>query len=224
MSIKDVLKNSFLENIGEQVPTRESLVVCLMIAFLLGCYIYFIYWIMTSDTFYSKGFNTSLILVTVITASIILTIQSSVVVSLGMVGALSIVRFRTAVKEPMDLAFLFWAISGGIMAGTGMVELIIFLSVIITIIVVLYCMIPKTKKPIILLSVSTDSGLDIEEIKELLVEYDSKYHIQSRNLTGNSRVYTVEMKTKDPDALMKNLMDIKGVSAVSAVSNKGNVI
>ena len=115
MSFKDIFKKSFLEGFASTEITTLTVVTALGVACLLALYIFFVY----RKTFYSKNFNITLAGVTVITASLILTMQSSVVLSLGMVGALSIVRFRTAIKEPMDLMFLFWSISVGIICSGG---------------------------------------------------------------------------------------------------------
>ena len=120
MSIQDVLKKSFLQGFQNTNLSMKTVALLLVAAGVLGIYLFFVYRIMTANTFYSKNFNVSLIMMCVITTAIIVTIQSSVVVSLGMVGALSIVRFRTAVKDPLDLIFMFWSISIGIICGAGM--------------------------------------------------------------------------------------------------------
>ena len=114
MNFSDIFKRSFLEGYASTDITAINVTIALLITSVLALYIFFAYRLVTRKTFYSKSFNISLAGVSVITAAIILTIQSSIVVSLGMVGALSIVRFRTAIKEPLDLMFLFWSISVGI--------------------------------------------------------------------------------------------------------------
>ena len=116
MSFKDIFKKSFLEGYAGTEINTTTIVVALAIASALAFYMFLVYRVATRKTFYSKNFNISLAGITVITAGLILTMQSSVVLSLGMVGALSIVRFRTAIKDPMDLMFLFWSISVGIIA------------------------------------------------------------------------------------------------------------
>ena len=120
MSFKDIFKKSFLEGFATAELTGRVILAALGIAAVLALYIFFVYRVMTRKTFYSRNFGIAMAGVTVITASLILTMQSSVVISLGMVGALSIVRFRTAIKEPMDIAFLFWAIAVGIILAAGM--------------------------------------------------------------------------------------------------------
>ena len=114
MGFNDVLKKSFVQATTESM-SRGSAIAALAAACFIAVYIFFIYQVVTRKAFYNKNFNISLVALSLITTAIILSIQSSVVISLGMVGALSIVRFRTAVKEPMDLVFLFWSISVGIL-------------------------------------------------------------------------------------------------------------
>ncbi|MCR4837943.1 MAG: DUF4956 domain-containing protein, partial [Eubacterium sp.] len=133
MSFSDIFRKSFLDGFtGADISVVTASSAMLITAFI-GLYIFVVYRVLTRRTFYSKSFNISLAAVAVITAAIILTIQSSIVVSLGMVGALSIVRFRTAVKEPMDLVFLFWSIAAGIICGVGLAEIAVVLSLIITV-------------------------------------------------------------------------------------------
>ena len=120
MGFKDILKKSFLEGANVVDFSIASVALTLVVTAALGLYIYIVYRLISRKSFYSKSFNISLVAMAMITAAIILAIQSSVVISLGMVGALSIVRFRTAVKDPMDLVFLFWSISIGIICGAGL--------------------------------------------------------------------------------------------------------
>ena len=122
MGIIDLLKKAFMEGYATSSITIGTVLICIGCTMLIAVYIYFIYKIVNRNSFYNKGFNISLVIIAVITAAIILTIQSNIVVSLGMVGALSIVRFRTAIKDPMDLAFLFWSISAGIICGAAAIK------------------------------------------------------------------------------------------------------
>lgn len=119
MSFKDIFKKSFLEGFASTEITTLTVVTALGVACLLALYIFFVYRVVTRKTFYSKNFNITLAGVTVITSSLILTMQSSVVLSLGMVGALSIVRFRTAIKDSRDTVYIFWSIIVGICCGVG---------------------------------------------------------------------------------------------------------
>ena len=144
IKFNEIFKQSFLDGY-KTIGTREIL-VALGISCLFAIYIFVFYRLVTKKTFYSKTFNISLAGITVITAAVILTIQSSVVVSLGMVGALSIVRFRTAVKEPLDLMFMFWAISSGIICGAGIAQVGVLLALVLTVIILVLDIISSNSK------------------------------------------------------------------------------
>ena len=133
MGFKDIFKKSFIQGFTRYDATPENIIVVFLIAGFFALYIFFAYRLLTRRTFYSKSFNIALPALVMITAGVILTIQSSVVISLGMVGALSIVRFRTAIKDPMDLVFLFWAISTGIICGAGLAQISCVLAFILTV-------------------------------------------------------------------------------------------
>ena len=165
--VKDIIKKSFVDGYSAVDITTKTVVIALLITAVLSLYIFFLYRAITRKTFYSKNFNISLVGVALITAAIIITIQSSIVVSLGMVGALSIVRFRTAVKDPLDLMFLFWAISTGIICGAGFAEFAVLLTIIMTIMVFVLNHIPLAKAPMILI-VNAVNDLKEEEIMEVV--------------------------------------------------------
>lgn len=160
MSFKDIFRKSFLQGFTRYDATPENIMIVFAISAFFALYIFFAYRLLTRKTFYSKSFNISLPALVFITAAIILTIQSSVVISLGMVGALSIVRFRTAIKDPMDLVFLFWAISTGIICGAGLAQISCMLAFVLTITLVVLEKIPIAKSPKILM---ISGNLEIEE-------------------------------------------------------------
>ena len=141
MTFQDIFKSDFLENINS--ISMFDMVLALALAFLLGLFIFFIYKNSYSGVMYSDSFGVTLVALSLITTLLILTVVSNVVLSLGMVGALSIVRFRTAIKEPMDIAFLFWSIAVGIVLAAGLIPLAVFGSIFIG--VVLYVF--SKKKP-----------------------------------------------------------------------------
>ena len=119
MGVKDIIQKSLLEGYATSNITVVTVLVCMLCTLAISLYIYYVYKYVNRNAFYNKSFHLSLILMAIVTAAIILTIQSNIVVSLGMVGALSIIRFRTAIKDPIDLGCLFWAISAGIICGAG---------------------------------------------------------------------------------------------------------
>ena len=136
MTFQDIFKSGFLENMGS-ISLLDS-VIAMGMAFLLGMYIFFIYKQTYSGVMYSSGFGVSLIAMTLITTLLIMAVVSNVVLSLGMVGALSIVRFRTVIKEPTDLMFLFWSIAIGIVLAAGLIPLAVFGSIFIGLLLLLF--------------------------------------------------------------------------------------
>ena len=220
-TFSDIFRRSFLEGYRNVELSTKQIMVVLFFSVLLGLYVYLVYRFLIKKTFYSKTFNISLVLIAAITASIILTVQSNVVISLGMVGALSIVRFRTAIKDPMDLAFLFWSISSGIICGAGLVQVAVLLSVVITIVAFALDRIPVLRSPMILVVNSvTDADMKIlEEIKK----YSANFEEKSRVITGSDMELVFELRTKDAAALSKNLSAIEGVASVSILSHDGEV-
>ena len=222
MSFRDIFKKSFLEGYASSEITTVTIVTALGIACLLALYIFFVYRVITRKTFYSKNFNITLAGITVITAALILTMQSSVVLSLGMVGALSIVRFRTAVKDPMDLMFLFWSISVGIICGAGLAQVAVILSVVLTVGILILDRMPVAKAPMILVVNAAD--LDAENaVLEAVKGCTRLYKVKSRNMTVSSLDLVVELRTDKGSALVRQIMDVKGVTAVSLLDHDGEV-
>ena len=222
MSFKDIFKKSFLEGYASSEITTVTIIAALGVACLLALYIFFVYRVITRKTFYSKNFNITLAGITVITASLILTMQSSVVLSLGMVGALSIVRFRTAVKDPMDLMFLFWSISVGLICGAGLAQVAVILSVVITAGILILDRMPVAKAPMIL--VVNASDLDAEDaVAETVKKYTKLYQVKSRNMTTTTLDLVIELRTADGSKLVREIMALKGVCSVSLLSHDGEV-
>ena len=221
ITFSDIFKKSFLEGYASVELSAKQIIIVIFFAILLGLYIYAVYRFMTKKTFYSKSFNISLVLMSVITAAIILTVQSSVVISLGMVGALSIVRFRTAIKDPMDLAFLFWAISVGIICGAGLVEIALILSLVATAVIFVLDRIPVLKAPMILIvNGNTDAdGAVLNEIRNNTNSFEEK----SRVITNGNLELVYELRTKDAASLSKAISAVDGVSSVSVLSHDGEV-
>ena len=223
MELGKIFDQTFLQGFaGRDIGTKE-IMISLIITAVLSVYIFFIYRVITRKHFYSKNFNISLSLVSLITCGIILTIQSSLVVSLGMVGALSIVRFRTAVKEPMDLGFMFWSISVGIMCGAGMTEIAILTSLFVTIMIVILEFIPVGKSPVLLLVNYYDFS-ETEEKLEKAVEENTAFHkVRSRNVTNGIVDIVYEIRLKDEKALSKAVADIKGINSSTVMSHDGEI-
>ena len=222
MSFKDIFKKSFLEGYAGADITSATVIIALAIACALALYIFLVYRVITRKTFYSKNFNISLAGITVITAALILTMQSSVVLSLGMVGALSIVRFRTAIKDPMDLMFLFWSISVGIICGAGLAQVAVILSVVITVGLLVLNQLPVAKAPMILVVNSTDISAQ-DEITGIVSEFSKHYTVKSSNMTKETLDLVIELRTADGDKLIKKLVELSSVTSASLLSHDGEV-
>ena len=221
MGFKDVLKKSFLEGANVTDFSITSVAMTLAVTALLGVYIYMVYRVVSRKAFYSKSFNISLVAMAIITAAIILSIQSSVVISLGMVGALSIVRFRTAVKDPMDLVFLFWSISVGIICGAGLYGMALILSICVTVVVLFLDNLPTSSAPMLLVINARDEKVE-DEVTNIVSQYVKFYRVKSRNLTQNGMDMVMELRIKEKEAeMVRAINELSGVEAVSLLSHDG---
>ena len=217
MSFSDIFKKSFLQGYSTIELGTKGIIVALCFSLVLGVYIFFCYRLLTRRTFYSKNFNISLVCMSLITTAIILTIQSSVVVSLGMVGALSIVRFRTAIKEPMDLVFLYWAIS------VGLSEIAIILSIVVTLAVFILNRIPLGRAPMILV-VNADNDKETNKaIRQIVKKHSRFYTEKSRNISGGQLNLVIELAVQDGSQLTGELSSVRSIHSVSLLSHDGEV-
>jgi len=223
MNFSDILSNGFLQGFaGRDIGTKEIL-ISLIITAVISVYIFFAYRAVTRKSFYSKNFNISLALVSLITCGIILTIQSSLIVSLGMVGALSIVRFRTAVKEPMDLGFMFWSISTGIMCGAGMTEIAILTSIMVTLMIVVLELIPVGRSSMMLLVNYEDNSDTEEKLNAVIRERTGSSRLRSRNAVNGCVDIVYEIRTNDETALSKGVSAVPGVLSSTIMRHDGEI-
>ena len=219
MSFKDIFKKSFLSQFNSDLSTT-SIIMALLITAVIAVYIFAVYRVVCRKAFYSRSFAISLPVIAMITASVIIAVQSSIVISLGMVGALSIVRFRTAVKDPMDLAFLFWSISVGIICGATLYEVAVEASILITLVMLGLHYVPNVKPALILLVNGTGAE---EEVKQGLEESTSWYKIKSRNVSASGMDMIVELKTKQEDTLAQKILAVPGVENATLMTHDGEV-
>ena len=220
MSFTDIFKKSFLSGYASTNISPETVLICMGVTILIAVYIFAFYRVMNKNSFYNKSFNISLVALAVLIAAIILTLQSNIVISLGMVGALSIVRFRTAVKDPLDLVFLFWSISVGIICGAGYAMIAVIASALVSIIVLVLNSV-SVANPHRILLVNAES-IDVKEtIQDILSENCKKYEIKSSNVKTNRMDLVVEVTVNDEDALLKELMETEGVFGASLLSHDG---
>lgn len=222
MSIKDAIKKSVLQEFTDPAVTMGDIAAALGMAAVLALYIYLIYKLVTRSAFYSRDFNKSLAMLPVITAGILLAMQSSFVISLGSVGALSIVRFRNAVKDPMDLVFLFWSISIGIVCGAKLYALAILLSLVLTVLVFVLDLIPAAKSPMLLVMNGSDANVEAA-LQPILKQQSKAAHVKSRNLTTAGIDLIVELRPNDPPALVQACAALPGVQSVSLLDHDGQI-
>lgn len=223
MSFTDIFKKSFLQGYATTGDfSMKEILVCICLTILVAAYIFMVYRLMNRNEFYNKNFNISLPVMAIITASVILTIQSSIVVSLGMVGALSIVRFRTAIKNPMDLGFLFWSISAGIICGAGFVMIAIVASIAITAVILIADAIPVAKAPLVLVVNCSDNQKE-KDIMAVIDEYCSLAKVKSRNLSAERLDMVVEVRTKQESDLVAALIQKEEIISASLIAHDGEV-
>lgn len=219
MTFNDIFKSDFLDNVTS--ISILDMVIALALAFAIGLFIFLVYKKTFSGVMYSSGFSVTLIALTMISTFVILAVTSNVILSLGMVGALSIVRFRTAIKEPLDIAFLFWAIAAGIVLAAGMIPLAVFGSVVIGVILLVFCNKKSKDSPYIV--VISCSGEDTEnKVSEYLKENVKKLVIKSKTVSKdgvelNYEVRLIEENTKFINALA----NMQGVNNAVLVSYNG---
>ena len=218
MGFKDVFKKSFLEGFTSMDITTGKIAATLIVTALLALYIFAIYRLVTRKVFYSKNFNISLAVMSLITSAIILAMQSNLVISLGMVGALSIVRFRTAIKDPMDLAFLFWSISIGIICGAGLYEIALVTSVGVTVFILVLDMLPVGKAPMMLVVNSSEMNGE-KAVLDVVGKYARYYKVKSRNLSKGRLDLVIELKVKEESALVSEVAALDGMLSASMISH-----
>ncbi len=222
MTFNDIFKSSFLENVT--AVSLTDMAVALVLSFFLGLFIFFVYKKTYSGVMFSQAFGGALIAMTMITTMVILAVTSNVVLSLGMVGALSIVRFRTAIKEPMDIAFLFWAIAAGIVLAAGMIPLAVFGSVIIGVIMILFCNHKSAQKPYIAVITCADSDAE-KKASEYLRKSVSRAVLKSESVQSGAIEMSYEVLLKDESSrFIVEISKLAGVNSAVLVSYNGDYL
>ena len=209
MTFKDMIKSSVLNSFSSDI-TVARIAMVLALALVPGIYVFLVYRMAVNNEFYSKDFNRSLVLMAVVTAGIVLAVQSNLVISLGMVGALSIVRYRTAVKSSLDLFFLFWSISIGIICGAGLYLLAAALCIVVTLGLFVT---GKLASPVSLgLLIINCESLDSAESAVELVKPLTKYlRLKNKTVSAQNVELILEYKTKDDKALEQALAADPGI-------------
>ncbi len=220
MTFSDIFKSNFLANVTS--VTVLDMFLALALSFAVGLYIFLIYKKTYAGVMYSSSFGVTLIAMTMISTFVILAVTSNVVLSLGMVGALSIVRFRTAIKEPMDIAFLFWSIAAGIVLAAGLIPLAVIGSVIIGVIILLFANRKSHVNPYIV--VLQCDGQDSEKAAtEYLKAHTGRMNIKSKSVQKGAIELNLEIRLKDQNTdFMNELSEISGVRSAVLVSYNGD--
>lgn len=221
MSKKELLYY-LLEN-NTNISIAE-IAIGIIMSVLLAFFIYVVYKKTYTGVMYSKNFNVTLLLITIITTMVMMIIGSNLALSLGMVGALSIIRFRTAVKDTKDSAYIFWAIAVGIACGSGIYTIAILGSAVIAIILIFMNKGAFDDNTYLVIVHGTDN-LDIDKVSEAVEKNCKKTNLKMKNVTSKSIDVTYEVsfaKGKDSD-LVKDVKDIEGITAINVVTYNGEI-
>lgn len=220
MTFKDIFKSSFLETMTS--VSVLDMAIALILAFALGLFIFLVYKKTFNGVMYSSSFGVTLIALTMITTVVILAVTSNVVLSLGMVGALSIVRFRTAIKEPLDIAFLFWSIGVGIVLAAGMIPLAVIGNVIIGVILLIFVNKKSHTNPYIVVIRCENNEAEIQA-KEFLKSKTERCVVKSKSAQKGDIELNMEIRLKDDNTdFINSLADMKGVHSAVLVSYNGD--
>ena len=221
-TFNDIFKSSFLENVTS--VSLLDMLITLVLAFGLGLFIFFVYKKTYSGVMYSSSFGGTLVALCMITAMTILAVTSNVVLSLGMVGALSIVRFRTAIKEPMEIAFLFWSIAAGIVLAAGMIPLAVFGSVAIGVVLLLFLNRKAAANPYIAVISCQDFEAE-KRVVDTLTQQTLKAVIKSKTVQDGIIELNYEVRLKDENTdFVSQLAQQEGVRSAVLVSYNGDYL
>lgn len=219
-TFQDIFKSSFLERLD--AVSLPDAAIALALAFCLGLFIFLVYKKCYAGVMYAPSFGVTLIALTLITTLLILAVTSNIILSLGMVGALSIVRFRTAIKEPMDIAFLFWSIAVGIVLAAGLIPLAVFGSIFIGAVLVAFSKRKTVDSPYILVAHCENSGIE-EQVRIFVKSQVKRLNLKSKSVCGGCVELNYEVRLKDDNSAFVNQLEaMPGVSRVVLVSYNGD--
>lgn len=222
MTFNDIFKSSFLESVTE-FSILDTL-IGLGFALVIGLFLFVIYKKTLTGVLYSNGFALTLVGLSLVTTLVIMAVTSNVVLSLGMVGALSIVRFRTAIKEPVEIVFLFWSLAVGIVIGAGMIPLAVIGSVIIGLILLLFANRKVRHNPYILVLSCADEGAETAAL-ELLGRNTAHWQVKSKTVTASGIELTAELRARDAStAFVNEISRLPGVGNATLVSYNGEYL
>lgn len=222
MTFKDIIKSSVYQGLtGGGSLTTGMVFGILLASALVGIYIFMVYKLSAKAAFYSKDINVVMAGLPIIVAAIMIAMQSNLIVSLGMVGALSIVRFRNAIKNPLDLLYLFWSVSAGIICGIGLYLLAVMLCVVMTVVIVGLYAVPNMKSSSVLVIRMTEEGSDFDNIEHILKKYTSSVKEKARCCSQNETEVIYELWPNKKEQILSELKEQKGIVQIHFLSHDG---
>ena len=222
MTTKDVIKSSIYKLFAGGVQLNTYTIIILLIASaIVGCYIFFVYKNQSKAAFYSRDLNVTIAGLPIIVCAIMIAMQNNLIVSLGMVGALSIVRFRNAVKSPLDLLYCFWSISAGIICGVGLITLSVFLCTAMTGMILLMNLIPNARASSVLVVRTSSEEVDWSLVLEVLKKYSKNLKEKSRSYQSGQTEIIFELVALDANKMIKELKDFEKLEQINFLSHDG---
>ena len=222
MTFKDIIKSSVYKQFsgGTELSSR-TIVLMFEVAAVIEIYIFMVYKNQSKSAFYSKDLNVTIAGLPIIVCAIMIAMQSNLIVSLGMVGALSIVRFRNAVKNPLDLLYFFWSISAGIICGVGLMALAVFLCAAMTAMILVLQLIPNARASSVIVLRTSQNDVDWIAVSEVLKKYGKNVKEKSRSLQSGHTEVIYELVTVDEEKLIKELEQYKKINQINMLSHDG---
>ena len=222
MSTKDVIKSSILESLtGGTYLDVSTIVGILIFSAIIGLYVYMVYRLSAKSAFYSKDLNITMAGMPIMIAGIMIAMQSNLLVSFGMVGALSIVRFRTAVKNPLDLLYLFWAVSSGIICGVNLKILALLISAIMTLVILLLQLAPVMQAPLVLVLRGDAKEVDWDTVKKCVAQNTKTAKQKTESFRSGQKEVIYEVRVKGDSKLMDELEKVDNLQGINLLAHDG---
>lgn len=214
MDINEVFSLLF-QGLHDDIGTIEQIISILLMTFVVSFYEFFVYRLVSKKTYYNKSMHVSLMVIPFLIAAIVSALQSNLVITLGTIGALAIIRYRSAVKDPIDMAYILWSVFIGISCGCQLYKLCVLTSIMVTIVLLLIEMLggKLISNPYILIINSKKESKN--EIMDIINKYSKNIKLKSRNITSNGYDYVYELSTKQSDELLKEIESLKDVKQFS---------
>lgn len=207
--------NRILNTFSNPAVSKSVILAVLLVTLGLAIYEFLVYRVVSHRAFYNKSFNISIVVLPFFIATIILCLQSNLVITLGTIGALAIIRYRTAVKDPVDMLYILWSIHTGICCGCQLYEVAVLTSHVVTIVLLLLEQLAFGQRPYVLVAHTGNDGEDA--VIAALKECTKKYRIKSRNFTGKGMVFAIEFSAKDPKVLTQKLQTVEAIERFSVI-------